>query len=550
MSDFGTTPARRASVADGTRLNSSYALAAWALVAIGVVLRVWQFAGFTSLWFDEINLARNIAERSYAGLIRPLDYGQVAPVGFLLAERFFWSLFHSDWALRVLPLVGAVTSAFLFRALAVRVLTGVAVPVSVAAFALGEPFIAWGSQVKQYSTDVAIALVILLATARLLDGPQSDRTRRYAFAGLTGFLSVWFSNPALLVVGGVGTVIGALALRGLIDDLRHLFLLTLIPWAVGALGALVLSLHAVSPQTMEYMHVYWSSRFPPWPPWSTASLQWHWHALHSVFGKPDGLRYPQAVTFICAVLSLGGFVVLWRRRSLMALILAGPVVAAFGAATAQRYPFGGRLVLYLTPILLLTAAAAGGWAAERLGRHSDLAFVALTLALVAAPVVCIVVNPPVYPTEPVRQQFEWLATRWRPGDIVQVFYWAAPGLSWYAARHGLASAEIVWGGCWPAEPLRFLQDIDQVRGRPRVWLVIEAATRPQAKLVVAYADRIGIRRDGMTIAPYIATWLYDFSDSTRLRHASADSFPVSMTTPTRFHLLSCPLGLFKPQLIR
>ena len=57
-----------------------------ALLAVGVIWRVARFAAGASLWGDEAFLAVTLLTRDFAGLLRPLDYHQLAPVGFLWAE--------------------------------------------------------------------------------------------------------------------------------------------------------------------------------------------------------------------------------------------------------------------------------------------------------------------------------------------------------------------------------------------------------------------------------------------------------------------------------
>ena len=164
--------------------------------------------------------------------------------------------------------------------------------------------------------------------------------------------------------------------------------------------------------------------------------------------------------------------------------------------------------------------------------------------LFRSPVIQIVRNHPVYQTQEARQQIEWLAQRRGPTDVVLVWYWAAPAFEWYAPRYGLATSNTIAGGCWPAEPRNFLHDLESLRGRPRVWLLVQAAFRPEAKLLFEFADQIGTRLEGVSWRPDLETRLYDFSDTMRLQRASASTFPVPQTRPSRFHLMSCPLGLF------
>ncbi|HXU32187.1 MAG TPA: hypothetical protein VN851_16580 [Thermoanaerobaculia bacterium] len=55
-------------------------------ILLGVALRLWQYLANPSLWVDEAALARNVLDRSVPGLFGALDYGQIAPPGFLLGS--------------------------------------------------------------------------------------------------------------------------------------------------------------------------------------------------------------------------------------------------------------------------------------------------------------------------------------------------------------------------------------------------------------------------------------------------------------------------------
>ena len=60
----------------------------WTVAFIGAGLRAWQYAAGTSLWLDELAVAQNVVSRPIGELLlRPLVWDQVAPTGFLLAEK-------------------------------------------------------------------------------------------------------------------------------------------------------------------------------------------------------------------------------------------------------------------------------------------------------------------------------------------------------------------------------------------------------------------------------------------------------------------------------
>lgn len=143
----------------------------WGFVAIGCLLRLRQFLFDPALWNDESMLALNLIHRSPAELLKPLEYDQGAPIGFLLLEKMAQSSFgSSEMALRFLPLVCGIASLFLFKAVSSRFLSATGMPIAVGLFAIASPFY-YSTEVKQYSSDVAIALMLYLLADSQLEMP-------------------------------------------------------------------------------------------------------------------------------------------------------------------------------------------------------------------------------------------------------------------------------------------------------------------------------------------------------------------------------------------
>src|SRR6185312_9185161 len=57
-----------------------------AVFSAGLVLRLSAYLKDRSMWLDECWLSSNIVSRSFAGLFRPLDDYQGAPLGFLQVQ--------------------------------------------------------------------------------------------------------------------------------------------------------------------------------------------------------------------------------------------------------------------------------------------------------------------------------------------------------------------------------------------------------------------------------------------------------------------------------
>src|SRR6476659_744143 len=107
----------------------------WLLLVFiaGISLSSIQFFGHSSMWFDELTCALNVQHHTYYQLAtQSLDYNQVAPVGFLLLEKFATSLFgENDFAFRFFPWVWSLVSLAVFLDVAKHFFKG---PFLVAAF--------------------------------------------------------------------------------------------------------------------------------------------------------------------------------------------------------------------------------------------------------------------------------------------------------------------------------------------------------------------------------------------------------------------------------
>ena len=114
------------------------------------------------LWDDESFLCVNFIHRSYAELLKPLDSHHVAPILFLWVERTaVWLFGYSELALRLFPLACSIAGVFLFRRVASKLLSGTALLLAVAVFAVSYPGIRYAAEAKQYGSDMFVSLAVL-----------------------------------------------------------------------------------------------------------------------------------------------------------------------------------------------------------------------------------------------------------------------------------------------------------------------------------------------------------------------------------------------------
>src|SRR5262245_48081267 len=161
-------------------------------VVAGVGLRAREYFANRSLWLDEAMVSLDIVQRGLGGLLKPLDRAQAAPVMWLWAERASVNAFgNNEWALRAPPFVASLVALVAFVVLARRFLHPFAAGLAVLAFACTPMLIRYSVEVKQYGTDVAVVLLIVLTATRFLDLRNASSAFVWAATCAVG---IWFSQ--------------------------------------------------------------------------------------------------------------------------------------------------------------------------------------------------------------------------------------------------------------------------------------------------------------------------------------------------------------------
>lgn len=341
------------------------------LLVLGVVARVAQFLADRSYWLDEISLEQNIVTKTLVELFGPLSGAQLAPPGFLAVE---WGLYHilgnRPLVLKIFPVLCGVTSLFLFLRVAQRCLRPGAVWVALGLFAVSDDLIYFASELKQYSTDVVMALLCDLVALDMISRPAT--MARWTRFTVVGAVVVWFSHPVAFVLAGLGLVLIASALvdrewkRGLALTLMSLV------WA-----ASFACVYAVSQEQLGHrgtMWDFWAFAFPPRPFTGLGSAAWLIRSILYLFANPIEIVTPMGPT-PSALLAFGFFLTgcvsfVKRGASQTLWMLVAPVLITLFAACLYLYPFHGRLLLFLVPALLLLIGEGVAWVVELSGSRA------------------------------------------------------------------------------------------------------------------------------------------------------------------------------------
>lgn len=518
--------------------NAVSAMAASSLIPgilfLGIALRLLQYLGQTSLWHDELALARTIAERPLVPLLtQPLERAQVAPVGFVAAVKIATVLLGpEELGFRLVPLLASITALFLFWRIARRALAGWMLAGALLLLAVSPSLLWYGGNLKPYSGDVAFTMLLVLLALRHVERP--DCRRRALAAGAIGAVVPFFSFPALIAAAVLG---GLLALWWLLQHPRPAVvpLLTLLgPWAAGTLVAGVVAIALVQPSTREYMDRFWVDGFLPDLWWRREAPLWASRQLFAALGNILIFILAQTTpgsvyVGLCAAAALAGVVHLGRRSPWTTLFVLAPTLAALLGGITHLLPFRGRVALFAGWPLALATFLGLHALCERGGARRVAATTAGVLFGAVPTLVVLGVTRPPYRAQEARPVLTELANRRQPPDVLFGYYGAANAIAFYGPRVGLT--DWVVGGCHRDDPPGYFHEIDRFRGRSRVWFFYthSAIGYREPEVILSYLDTIGVLRDsipdpfGNTGQLAAAAHLYDLSDPVRLATATAET---------------------------
>ncbi len=422
----------------------------WMIIFLGVALRLAQYLANRSLWLDESYIALNIVQRSFSQLFGPLDYHQVAPIGFLLIEKVAVQAFgNTEYALRLFPLLCGIVALFLFYKLAPSYLAPRAVTLGLGLFSIADPSIYYSSEVKQYSSDVTVALILYLIAIRYWEQEKPTFGHKAIF-GIVGSIAIWFSQKGRS--------------RG---------------------------------------------SFMPFVPISFSEIAWFVNSFSEIFGIPIGLS-----STVAALPFIVGCASVFHQRKEKFAILILPIFFTLLASGFDRYPFNGRLLLFIGPSVLIVIA-------EGLNQIRDKTLHApiIWITVVALLFVPRVIDATYYLKEPrtkeeIRPAISYLKEHRRDKDVIYLYCMAYYSFKYYQNKYGFTDNDYIVG-IWSRDNWRkYIADLDKLRGHPRVWLVFSHVYRgngvDEEKLYLYHLDSIGKKLDSFNTVG-AAVYLYDLT---------------------------------------
>jgi len=491
------------------------------VVLLGVVLRVIRYVSCSSIWHDEASVALNLMSRSFGDLMRPLDFAQGAPVGWLWLSKAACEVFgYNEWALRMPAFLTGLATPIVFYFVARRLLKGTGLIVAMLLVSLLEPLVHYSNELKPYSFDVLLALVILWFLA-----PGQERRgvlRSLPVLALVGSFCTWFSLASVFMLAGVGMVWIAHAWMnsGRSEAARRC--VTAMCWVGSFAVHFAVSLSALS--RSNELHDWWKGRgaYMPFPPTSFSDVRWFSDAAIDFFVDPMGLGF----SGLGLLLVVAGVVLSVRRHKWELLALIMPVAFVLMASLLKQYPWGtskqfqfplmGRSTLWVVPLAAIMIGSGismclslGG------GRHRWFGWGAALLVLYPATLMAVARGLKPVVVQDIRPAILALNEKFQTGDVV-----CANDLSWRTLLYYSQRDHLAW-----EKNLHILVEWQPpipvtAKGQNRVWLML-AYIDPKAAAVARERLLLHWRAEGVETASQ--EWggtellLFDLSQSAGLQ---------------------------------
>jgi hypothetical protein len=327
------------------------------ILTAGVFISLLQFFYNRSLWVDEAMLALNIIHKNSFELLKPLDYGQVAPILFLQIEQLFSVLLpNTEYGLRIFPLLCFWAAIYPFYKIIKNQLQNVyEVIIALSFFALNSNFILYASEVKQYVMD----LFTISSIFYLLIKSYKEERNKYYVLGIAGSLSIFLSNIAPIVLFTAGLYLFYFHIVRLKQKKIFPLIALFTVWL--SVFFIYYYFFIYEHPSRKFMVEYWMGSENAFMPYNSLEdfCKFISAKRATVFGVLSQFAFVNSpfeiiIQMILLLVSLAGLLCLILKKKIGIIILTctPPALHLFLSAF-QLYPFALRLILYILPGIMI-----------------------------------------------------------------------------------------------------------------------------------------------------------------------------------------------------
>lgn len=440
-----------------------------------LTLRTIHFAGTSSMWYDELTCALNVTERTYYQLLtQPLDFNQVASIGFLLITKLFVSIFgEHDFAFRLWPWLCTVASVYFFYQIARSFLKDTALLAAFILFAFATSGWFYAGQAKQYAGDVASSLFLVWAALEFYSNKLN--ITKTILLSIAGFIFISASMPAVALAGLLLCILLTQFIYKTNQNSFRSFFIIGFTWAIACAWVTYHAKFVLSTDSVDAMSSYWSRGFIPLTGLSDALL-WLIKNIRDELGYYVyfflGDIWPVMTTFatILFVLGVVGIIRLFASSKAKCFIMLSPFFLAIILSLFRILPYDTRVALYASWPLLIVAAYGAEWLSSMTLRKIHPSISKAFVIIIALPMPIIhIIEPnewPPFHCQPAQPVLKELKQQLQPGDIVYVYYKARHAMKMYGHKEGITNYQL--SGNYE-NPAQYFNQLDSLKGNKRVW---------------------------------------------------------------------------------
>ncbi len=329
------------------------------VIVLGLLFRLGSLIQDRTLWYDEAMLASSIFQHGFGELLKPLDYSQSAPVGFLFIVKVLTNILGgSQFVLRLYPLITGVFGICLFYLLLKEI--GFKRPfIGAAFFATVHPLVYYSTELKPYMQDA----FFIVASLYLYQLYSKKKITLWVYM-LYCVLAVWISFSVIFVIGaitcynffsGVVRWVFSLVKRDFLmeEEIKRQLLGSVVFGASAVISFLIcyfVYTKGVSSNIDEMSMEYWRHlKFPLMP--EDAS---DWELMSLMVNRFLEFVFPGFFTSVAGgILWLGGSLLLIKRKFDFFWYSFLTVLFTLIASSIGSYPIEGRLLVFIIPVILI-----------------------------------------------------------------------------------------------------------------------------------------------------------------------------------------------------
>jgi hypothetical protein len=312
-------------------------------VSIGLLFSIIQLLNNRSLWLDEAMLAISIIDRNSLGLLQPLDYFQVAPVLFLQLVKITGLIFnYSEIGLRIVPFIFFNISVYLiYKITKLKFNNSFYSLVAVSLFVFNPFMLYYSAEIKQYMADVFSILLMYYI--------YINEKRMFIKLSITGSILLFLSSIQPLILSSLGLILlieSVIYKKYTINKIIPVFLAWFVSFVIYYFAIVHNNPHK------DEMLFFWTTVGGGFPEKNILSLGYYLFFFNKLF-----LHFSiYGILGVALVfLSLWGIISLCLKKQFEFLILIIlPITLHILLSSFNIYPFNGRLILYLVPLLILS----------------------------------------------------------------------------------------------------------------------------------------------------------------------------------------------------